>query len=69
LVEPHGEIIFDDLPYIRDEKDSPILQAAIAADIEILLTGDKDFCDVVCKKPKIIGPKEFSRLLPKHLMQ
>lgn len=37
-------VIEDDAePLIRDVKDRPILRAAIAADADIILTGDKDF--------------------------
>jgi predicted nucleic acid-binding protein len=64
LIASPVEMCFERLPYIRDEKDYPILQAAIAANIELLLTGDKDFHDVRCRKLKILGPTEFARRLP-----
>ena len=50
-----------DIPNIRDEKDKPILGAAIANDVDYLITGDKDFLvlkDIV-KKPKIFTMQEF----------
>ena len=51
----------ENIPNIRDEKDKPILAAAIANDIDYLITGDKDFLvlkDIV-KKPKIFTMQEF----------
>ena len=51
----------ENIPNIRDEKDRPILAAAIANDLDYLITGDKDFLvlkDIV-KKPKIFTMQEF----------
>jgi putative PIN family toxin of toxin-antitoxin system len=45
---------------IRDIKDQPILNAASAADVEIILTGDKDFLSLDIKKPKCMSVNEFS---------
>ena len=47
---------------IRDEKDRPILRAAIKAKADILLTGDKDFLESDIDKPAIMTPAEFLRL-------
>ena len=44
---------------IRDAKDYPTLYSAIIANIDIFVTGDKDFDDVVVEKPKIVTPAEF----------
>ena len=44
---------------IRDAKDRPILRAAINADADILLTGDKDFLESGLKRPKAMTPAEF----------
>ena len=44
---------------IRDVKDRPILRAAINADADILLTGDKDFLESGLEKPKAMTPTEF----------
>ncbi|MBP3721996.1 MAG: putative toxin-antitoxin system toxin component, PIN family [Selenomonadaceae bacterium] len=52
---------YTDVPNIRDEKDRPILAAAIKSDVDYLITGDKDFLvlkDIV-KKPKIFTMQEF----------
>ena len=44
---------------IRDINDNPILRAAIIANANILLTGDKDFLESGIKYPKILTPTEF----------
>jgi len=47
---------------IRDAKDRPILRAAIDADIDFILTGDKDFLESGIKKPRMITATEFLTL-------
>lgn len=47
---------------IRDEKDRPILRAAISAGADILLTGDKDFLESGITNPKIMNSSEFLEL-------
>ena len=44
---------------IRDIADRPILRAAITADADILLTGDKDFLESGIKHPMILTATEF----------
>lgn len=44
---------------IRDVADRPILRAAIKAQADILLTGDKDFLESSVKVPKIMTATEF----------
>jgi predicted nucleic acid-binding protein len=44
---------------IRDVKDRPILRAAISANADFLLTGDKDFLESDVKHPEIITAAEF----------
>jgi len=44
---------------IRDVKDYPILYTAIKEDVDILITGDKDFADIDIKRPEILTPSEF----------
>ena len=46
---------------LRDDADYPILLSAILADVDILVTGDHDFDDVVLERPEIITPAEFMR--------
>lgn len=49
------EILFG----IRDVKDYPVLYTAILEDVDILVTGDRDFEDVDVEKPEILTPAEF----------
>lgn len=44
---------------IRDVNDRPILRAAIEANADILLTGDKDFLESGVTDPVIMTPAEF----------
>ena len=44
---------------IRDEKDRPILRAALDAGAALLLTGDKDFLESVVKDPRIVSVETF----------
>lgn len=44
---------------IRDVKDQPILNGAIIADVDIILTGDKDFLSLDLDRPKCMTAAEF----------
>jgi len=44
---------------IRDTHDYPVLYTAIIEDIDVLITGDKDFADVEVEKPQILTPSNF----------
>ena len=44
---------------IRDVKDRPILRAAIHANADVLLTGDKDFLESGLTHPAIMTPADF----------
>lgn len=44
---------------IRDENDYIILHTAIIDDVDVLITGDKDFKDVDIERPEIHTPSEF----------
>jgi len=44
---------------IRDKKDLPVLISAITEDVDILITGDKDFSDIEIEKPEILTPAQF----------
>lgn len=44
---------------IRDVKDQPILNAAIVADVDIILTGDKDFLCLQMERPKCMSVADF----------
>lgn len=44
---------------ILDDKDYPILYSAITEDVDVFITGDRDFDGLGLKKPEIISPAEF----------
>lgn len=46
---------------IRDGKDYPVLYTAIIEDVDILVTGDKDFSDIDIERPEIMSPTEFMK--------
>lgn len=70
-VLPDAEVLLAELSYelipaayhaeklIRDAKDQPILNAAIVADIDIILTGDKDFLSLTMARPKCMTAAQF----------
>ena len=47
------------MPQLRDEKDKPILAAAILADVDMIITGDKDFLESEIERPEIISHTDF----------
>ena len=44
---------------IRDEKDYPVLYSAVTKDVDVFITGDKDFSGLNLEKPEILGPAGF----------
>jgi predicted nucleic acid-binding protein len=50
------------IPHVRDEKDYPILASAMDADIDVFVSGDKDFSCVDCERPEILSPSRFKEL-------
>ncbi len=44
---------------IRDVKDYPVLYTAIIENVDIFITGDKDFLDVNIEIPEIMTPADF----------
>lgn len=48
---------------VRDKKDIPVLSDAIFNNIDILLTGDKDFLESDIKHPIIFSPKMLMEYL------
>ncbi len=44
---------------IRDMNDRPILRAAIEAEADVLLTGDKDFLEAGLENPTVMNPADF----------
>lgn len=65
LTEFSYELLFspsvlpDNLPAIRDINDLPILASAIVGDVDLLITGDKDFYAVELDRPAILSPSKF----------
>ena len=69
-----SEVLLTELPYelipgvdyagklIRDAKDQPILNAAVVFDVDIILTGDKDFLSLNIERPKCVTPATFLKL-------
>lgn len=47
---------------IRDVKDQPILNAAVVFDVDIILTGDKDFLSLDIEHPRCMTPSEFLKI-------
>lgn len=68
---PDAEVLLTELSYelipaathaqklIRDAKDQPILNAAILHDVDIILTGDKDFLSLDMDHPKCVTVTQF----------
>ncbi len=52
-------IVKDDTPAMRDENDRPILQAAIEAEADAILTGDNDFHALNIERLAILSPAEY----------
>jgi len=48
-----------DTPHMRDENDRPILQSAIDAEADAILTGDDDFHSLNLDRPIIISPAKL----------
>jgi predicted nucleic acid-binding protein len=46
---------------IRHVSDRPILRAAIAAKVDVIITGDKDFLESGVSNPRIMTAAEFIR--------
>ena len=44
---------------IRDKTDQPILNSAIATNLDFIVTGDKDFLELSLKHPKCVTPREY----------
>lgn len=68
---PDAEVLLAELAYelipgvdhaeklIRDAKDQPILNAAIVYDVDVILTGDKDFLALDMERPKCMTISQF----------
>lgn len=68
---PDAEVLLAELSYelipaayhaeklIRDAKDQPILNAAIITDVDVILTGDKDFLSLDMEHPRCMSVAQF----------
>lgn len=54
-------INFEHFPAIRDVKDFPILATAILEEIDVFLTGDKDFLVLDVETPEIMNMTDFAQ--------
>ena len=59
LVYTPADINSASYPNIRDKEDLPILVSALLSDVDILITGDKDFFELEIDKPEIISPRDY----------
>jgi len=50
---------FGNIPKMRDEKDTPILAAALEFGCNIIVSGDKDFLSLEIENPKIMSITDF----------
>ncbi|MCD8379051.1 MAG: putative toxin-antitoxin system toxin component, PIN family [Lachnospiraceae bacterium] len=68
---PDAEVLLAEMSYelipaishaeklIRDADDQPILNAAIVSDVDIILTGDKDFLSLNMEHPRCMTAAQF----------
>jgi putative PIN family toxin of toxin-antitoxin system len=54
-----NDAVYDDEAKIRDVNDRPILRAARKANVNIFVTGDKDFLESSVKPPEIMTAAQF----------
>ena len=59
LVYTPKTLDMDELLIIRDPEDSPILATAILENVDVLITGDKDFLVLDMEMPDIVNMTEF----------
>ena len=59
LINTHEDEDYGDIPSVRDNKDTPILAAAIKNNADVFITGDKDFLVLDIARPQIISMTEF----------
>lgn len=59
MVYTPRELDLNEFPAVRDVKDSPILAIAILEDVDVFITGDKDFLVLDVDIPEIMTMAEF----------
>lgn len=50
---------FEQVVPIRDTNDYPVLQSAFTGNVDVLVTGDKDFMDLNLPRPEILTPAAY----------
>lgn len=55
LIHPSDDVSTD----IRDKTDSPILIAAILNNVDVIITGDRDFLSLTMKRPICVNPADY----------
>ena len=59
LVITSTDTNYDGIPSVRDQKDTPILAAAMKNGVDVFVTGDKDFLVLNVARPEIMSMTEF----------
>lgn len=61
-----AELAFEMIPapqspqkLIADPKDAPVLNAAILADVDIIISGDKHFLNMTIERPIVLTPTKY----------
>lgn len=54
-----NRVIDNNIIHIRDIKDYPIFYSALIGNVDIFITGDKDFSDIKIEKPRIMSIREY----------
>lgn len=44
---------------MSDPKDSPILNAALTAEVDIIVSGDRHFLEIDMERPRVLSPAEY----------
>jgi len=44
---------------MTDPKDSPILNAAIISDVDVIISGDKHFLSLNMERPEVLSPSQY----------
>ena len=60
LVHTPRNMNLDKYPSVRDQKDSPILATAIIENVDVFITGDKDFLVLDMGRPEITTMTDFA---------
>lgn len=52
-------LLTEDVVRIRDKKDYPVIYTAIIENVDVLITGDKDFMSLGLERPEILTPSGY----------